>query len=117
MVTSGKSSLSRSRTSPIERKGRSDIVMGATRSRAGRLEEQELEPADLELVAVGQGGLVDALAVEIGAVERTDVADAVALGAAAHLHVAAGDGDVVEEDGAVRVAAGGDQLAVEEEPR
>ena len=56
--------------------------------------------------------LLDALAVEVGAVERADVAHARSRRAAAHeLGVAARDGDVVEEDVAVGMAAGPGDLA------
>src|SRR4051794_302982 len=62
--------------------------------------------ADLHLVAVRQLQLVDPVAVHIGAVQAADVADLDALRVAAELGVPARDGDVVEEDVAVRVPAG-----------
>ena len=60
--------------------------------------------------------VVDAVAVDVGAVEAADVADGEAVGLAAELGVPARDRDVVEEDLAVRVAAGGDHVGVEQEP-
>jgi hypothetical protein len=80
-------------------------------------EEDQLELADLELVAVLDLGVVDALAVEVRAVERPDVADSVARPGPHDLRVAARHRDVVEEDVAVRMAAGAGDDAVEEELR
>ena len=60
-------------------------------------------------------GGVDALAVEVGAVEAADVADDEAAALADELRVPAGHGHVVEEDVALRVAAGGRDVGVEQE--
>src|SRR3712207_8939887 len=62
--------------------------------------------SDLELVAVGQAGLVDPLPVQVCAVQGPDVTDGVARPAPHDLGMAAGDGDVVEEDVAVGVGPG-----------
>src|SRR5215207_6808877 len=71
-------------------------------------EEHQLELADLQLVAGDELAVLDPLPVEVGAVQRADVVDGEAVGAAADLGVAARDGDVVEEDVALGVTAGGD---------
>src|SRR4051812_7112617 len=99
MVMSGNSSCRRFRTSPMDRCERS-VATGTTE------QEHQLELADLQLVAVDKGGLVDALPIEVGAVERTDVPDLEPVGAGQDLDVAARDGDVVEEDVALGMAAG-----------
>src|SRR5581483_12375440 len=70
-------------------------------------EEDQLEPADLHLVAVREGTLVDTLAVDVGAVERSDVTHRVRVAGPHELRVATADGDVVEKDVAVRMTAGG----------
>ena len=61
------------------------------------------------------GGVVDALAVEVGAVEAADVADGEGGAVADELGVPAGDRDVVEEDVALGVAADGREVGVEQE--
>src|SRR5947209_58972 len=63
--------------------------------------EHQPELADLDLVAVAQGGGLDALAVDVGAVEAADVADGERAALAVELGVAPGHGHVVEEDVAV----------------
>src|SRR5215216_5373497 len=79
-------------------------------------EEHQLELADLELVAGDQLAVLDPLPVQVGAVEGADVVDGEgAVGAAADLGVAARDGDVVEEDVALGVTAGGHRRLVEQE--
>ena len=74
-----------------------------------RLAGEEHQPVlpDLHLVTVGQrDARLDALTVDIGAVEASDVGDGEdAVGPAPELHVTAGDGHVVEED--VALADGG----------
>src|SRR4051794_13796541 len=116
MVTSGNSSLRRVSTSPIDRYGR--VATPNSALSAGSGEEHELELPDLELVAVAQRDLgLDALPVEVGAVERADVAELVPLAAVHDLGVATRHGDVVEEDVAVGVTAGFGDVAVEHELR
>src|SRR3954452_8574694 len=99
MVMSGNSSSSRPSTSPIDRKPVS-VASGI-----GALEEHESELADLHLVTVAEGGALDALLVDIGAVEGARVGDHVALCRALHLGMAARHGDVVERDLTVRMSA------------
>src|SRR6476661_5869281 len=77
-------------------------------ARAGEVDETEL--ADLHLVAPSQGGDVDRLAVDVGAVQAADVVDGEAAALAVELDVPAADRDVVEEDVAVRVPPGGGDL-------
>ena len=55
------------------RSARRPVALTVLGHRAG--EERQLELADLELVAVGERRLLDPLAVQVGAVERADVAD------------------------------------------
>src|SRR6266540_7469091 len=84
-----------------------------SRSAAG--EEDQLELADLQLVAGDQVAVLDPLPVEVGAIERAHVVDGEAAAATGDLGVAARHGDVVQEDVALRVAAGGHYLLVEQE--
>ena len=77
-------------------------------------EEHEAVLPDLHLVAVLELDPVDPVAVHVGAVEAAHVADRERLAAAVELRVAAGDRDVVEEDLAVGVATGLDDVRVEE---
>src|SRR5688500_13797525 len=98
MVTSGNSSRSRPRTSPIDRYGRSFTPEVTS---AAELEEDEPELADLQFVAVAERGLVDALLVDVGPVQRTRVTQHVPGRGALDLGMAAGHGDVVEHDLAV----------------
>src|SRR5262245_23529946 len=107
---SGNSSSSSPSTSPIDRNPVS-VASGI-----GALEEHESELADLHLVAVAERGALDALLVDIGAVERTRVGDHVALGGALHLGMTARHGDVVERDLAVRMPPEPGDIAVEREP-
>src|SRR6185369_5191568 len=71
----------------------------------GARQEHQPELADLHLVSAGEIGRVDALAVEVGAVEAADVPHGEALGVrrAQELGMPAGDCHVVEEDVALRV--------------
>src|SRR3546814_11282324 len=78
-------------------------------------DEQQLERADLELVAIREGRVLDPLPVEVRAVERADVGQAVAVVGLADLGVPAGHGDVVEEDDAVGGAPRGHDRLVEGE--
>src|SRR3954447_24774675 len=84
-----------------------------TRPRPGQVHQAEL--ADLHLVATGEGGDVDRLAVDVGAVQAADVVHGEAAALAVELHVPPADGDVVQEDVAVGVPAGGGDLLVEQE--
>ena len=69
-----------------------------------------------DLVTAGKGGDVDRLAVDVGAVEAADVVHREAAALAVELHVPPADGDVVQEDVAVGVPAGGGDVLVEQEP-
>src|SRR4051812_47060111 len=83
---------------------------------AGAGEVDEAELADLHLVAAGERGDVDRLAIDVGAVEAADVVDGEAAALAVELHVPAADRHVVEEDVAVGVPAGRRDVLVEQEP-
>ena len=79
-------------------------------------EEDQAVLADLDLVAVGQLDGVDAVPVDVGAVERPHVGDREGLALAVELRVPPRHGHVVEEDLAVRVPARAYDVLVEEEP-
>ena len=102
------------------RRGRPDgPAAQPSRSTIGALvagEEDEPVLADLDLVAVLERGLLDAVAVDVGAVEAAGVLTVKPSPARLEHRVAARDGDVVEEDVAVGVASGGDLVGVEQEP-
>src|SRR4051794_26746114 len=76
---------------------------------------RELELADLELVAVLEPVGLDAMAVDVGAVERAEVVEVVVAAAAHEQGVVARDGDVVEEDVGVRPPADGHAVGVQRE--
>src|SRR5712692_6001217 len=86
-LMSGKSSFSSSITSQIERS------RSRTSAKSAPCEEHELELADLEFVAVAQRGLLDPVAVHVGAVQRADVPQQIVAAAPGDLGVAARDGD------------------------
>ena len=79
-------------------------------------EEDEHEPPDLEVGEVLQRRGVDAFVVDVGAVQRPGVAHLVAVGDPPDHRVTARDGDVVEEDVGVGVAAERGDVGVEDEP-
>src|SRR5688500_3529380 len=68
--------------------------------------------ADLNLVAALQEDVVDAVSIDVCAVETPDIDHGVALGATSELRVPARDRDVVEEDLALRMPAGRDHFGV-----
>jgi hypothetical protein len=93
---------------------------GSSLRNAGCVASQEHQSklADLQLVAVLQHSRGYGFAVYIGAVEAADVGNLESpLTNAAELGVSAADGDVVEEDFALRVTTGRRGGLVEQEPR
>src|SRR3954447_5768577 len=76
---------------------------------------RELELADLQLVAVLEPVRLDAMAVDVGAVERPEVVEEEVAAAAHEQRVVARDGDVVEEDVRVRTPADRHAVGVERE--
>src|SRR5690242_20092627 len=82
------------------------------RRRAG--EEDQAELADPDLVPVLQQRVVDPVAVHVGAVEAADVVDPERASLPVELDVPSGDGDVVEEDVALRMPTGADRIGVEQ---
>src|SRR4051812_36199224 len=143
MLTSGKSGVSSARTSPMlmdwsrrETAGLTCAPRGvvspagdvAGASLGGTLGpalcggpgssdvDDEPELADLDLVAGDDGARVDALAVDVRAVEAADVADREGALLADELGVLARHRDVVQEDVARRVPADGGHVAVQQEP-
>src|SRR4051794_33638538 len=124
IVTSGNSSRSWSSTAPMlkpVRAGRPAAVMKKNllelRARARSGEEHQAELADLHFVATGEHGLVDRLAVDVGAVEAADVDDHELATLTPELRVAARDRHVVEEDVRVGVPARARGVAVQQEAR
>jgi len=69
------------------------------------MEEHQSELAYLEFIPAVELGLLNALPVEIRAIETTDIVDGECGSVVVHLGVTAGNGDVVEEDVAVGVTA------------
>src|SRR5579875_2446933 len=65
-------------------------------------QERELVFADLQLIAVREPVRVDAVAVDVGAVQRAAVVEVVVAASAHDERVVAGHGDVVEEDVVLR---------------
>src|SRR5690606_38265446 len=80
---------------------------------AGEVNQAEL--ADLDLVTPGQQDLIDAVTVDVRAIEAADVAHDVTLRNSAELRMPAGHRHVIEEDVAIGMAPGGDDVAVEQE--
>src|SRR3954451_2621687 len=104
IVTSGYSGRSCPSTSPMLMNARDGMpaVLGTLTSaallgRPGPGQEHQAVLADLDLVAPRQGGGLDPLPVEVGAVEAADVAHDEATALPQELRVPARDGDVVEE--------------------
>src|SRR5690606_3144060 len=79
--------------------------------------EHQPELTDLHLVAVAESRRLDPFPVDVGAVQAAHVPDGKGAAVAVKLGVAAGDGDVVEEDVAIRMPAAGGQVVVQQEPR
>src|SRR5579862_4342675 len=92
------------------------VRRGGSRVKVLAGQEQQPELADLDLVAPGQFRLLDALPVDVGAIEAAHVADGELGAPPVELRVPPGDRHVVEEDVTVRVPARGGQVAVEPEP-
>src|SRR4051794_20524528 len=76
---------------------------------------RELELADLQLVAVLEPVGLDAVAVDVRAVERAEVVEVVVAAPAHEQGVVAGHGHVVEEDVGIRPAADGHAVGVQRE--
>src|SRR5689334_7123420 len=77
-------------------------------------EEHQPELADLHLVAALQRGLLDALPVDVGAVEAAHVTHGELAAAPVELHVPPGHGHIVQENVAFRVATRRSEVAVEQ---
>src|ERR1700712_3894232 len=99
MVTPGKSGRSRSRTSPMLSRTRpgaaapapNDSVMGSSSLVLVPLEEHQAILPDLDLVGVLEQDGVDAVAVDVGAVEAAGVGDGVGVTLAGEGRVPTGD--------------------------
>src|ERR1700684_803882 len=79
-------------------------------------EEHEAEFAHLNLIPAAERRFLDPLPVDMRAVEAAHVPDGEAVPVPVELGVPAGHGHVIEEDVALRMAAGRGQIAVEQEP-
>src|SRR6185369_6978009 len=127
MVTSGNSGRSSPSTSPmlstpsprgeVGCEAAGEVIASGHVVQPGAGDEHQPELADLHLLAVAQGGRLDPLAVDVRPVEAAHVAHGEPGAAAVELGVPAGHSHVVEEDVAVRVAAAGGHVVVEQEPR
>src|SRR4051794_9275470 len=124
IVTSGYSGRSCPSTSPMLMNARDGMpaVLGTATSaallgRPGPGQEHQAVLADLDLVTTRQRDRLDALPVEVGAVEAPHVSYDEAAALAEELRVPAGDGHVVEEDVAVGVTSRGGDVGVEQEAR
>src|SRR5687768_2361917 len=119
MVTLGKSGRSSSRTWPMFIRPRVVPDSGRLANALDALvpgEEHEPVLADLYFVAVGQLHFLDPVAVDVGAVEAADVTDRELVTRAVEDRMPTRHRDIVEEDLAVRVPAGVDDVLVEQEP-
>jgi hypothetical protein len=86
-------------------------------TRSGPGEKHQAVFADLDLVAVGQRRRLHRFTVEIGAVEAADVDYREFAILQPELGVASPDGDVVEEDVAAGMTAGGGDRLIQSETR
>jgi hypothetical protein len=84
--------------------------------RRGRGQEHQTELTHLDLVTVGQHRRADQFTVDIGAVEAVDVDHLEFSVLPPKLGVALADGDVVEDDVAVGMPAGGCDGPILQEP-
>src|SRR5246127_3266921 len=83
--------------------------------RRGRNQKHKTKRADLDFVVVGQHSRVHWLAVDVGAIEAAGIGDMEFAALTADLGVAAADGDVVEKDVTVGMAACRRDVAVQQE--
>ena len=88
------------------------VLVGARRG-----EKDQAELAYLDFVAVGQDCRLHRLTVDVGAVEAADVDDLEFAVVSPEFGVPAADGDVIAEDVAVGVSAGGRHRLIQHEPR
>src|SRR3954449_3172949 len=122
MVMPGKSGRRRSRTSPMFSRtlpapaAPIASVMGWRSLRLVALEEHQPVLADLDLVGVLEQDGVDPVAVDVGAVEAAGVGHGERVALTGERRVPTRHRHVVEEDLAVGVTAGGDDVLVEQEP-
>src|SRR3954470_17747238 len=110
MSSSGNSAVSSASACPM-------LLRAACRNsvlRGGTGEEDQPELADPDLVTVLEQCVVDAVTVHVGAVEAAHVVHLVGPLGPVELHVPARHGDVVEEDVALRVASGADDVGVQQ---
>ena len=76
------------------------------------MEENQLEPPNLEHVAIVEPARLDSVAVQVGAVKGTSVFHPVAVTGPLDLNVSPGDGHVVEKDVCRTMAAYGGQIGL-----
>ena len=99
------------RLGSLRRPSLEPVIVGAR----GR-EKEQAELAYLDFVAVGQDCRLHWLTVDVGAGEAADVDDLELVVLASELGVPAADGDVIAEDVAVGVSAGGGDRLIQREP-
>ena len=80
-------------------------------------DEDQTELTNLDLVAHLEHLCVTRLAVDVGAVERSDVHDLKLTILGAELSVATGNGDIIKEDVSLWVAASGGCRLIQQETR
>src|SRR3954464_13764338 len=110
MSSSGKSAVSSASACPM-------LLRAACRNsvlRGGAGEEDQPELADPDLITVLEQCVVDAVTVHVGAVEAAHVVHLVGPLGPVELHVPARHGDVVEEDVALGMAPGADDVRVQQ---
>src|SRR6185437_6048144 len=131
IVISGKSPRSWLSTSPIDSVGlgpaaeaaapdgltRSSFLAGPnTAAHGGGGEIYQAELADLHFVPSRQRNRIDAFAIDVCAVERTDVMHHIAAAFSAKLGMPTRHGYVIQKDVTVRVPTGRARVLVEQEP-
>src|SRR5512132_1271320 len=118
---SGNSARSTRRTAPMvnARSGARELTTDPPSSGSVALAGVEHQPElpDLHLIAGLQRGVVDAFAVDVGAVEAAHVVHYEGVSLAAEDGVLTGHGHVVEEDVAIGVPPGRHLVVVQQEAR
>src|SRR5450631_3178250 len=115
MLMSGNSGASAASTAPIVNEPGATVELMSAGLLGGTGIEHQPELADLDLVTSLQCGLVDPFPVDVGAVQRTDVAHQEDIALAAKGRMLARDRHVVKEDVTLGMATRADFVRVEQE--
>jgi len=94
---------------------RSSFLSGPNTAAHGGGEIYQAELANLHFVPSRQRNRIDAFAIDVCAVERTDVMHRIAAAFSTKLGMPTRHGYIVQKDVAVRVPTGGDRVLVEKE--